>query len=92
MRAVSGRLITYLEMNSTFRGAVEVFNLCRNLQSHDVLFAECVRTFLSYTLDAGTWLHRLETTQKSREFLEHPIHVYVPRTKKKQRKKWIQPS
>ena len=39
LRAASGRMITDIEMNSTFRGAVEVFNLCRNLHPHDVLFA-----------------------------------------------------
>ena len=44
-RAVSGRMITDLEMNSTYRGAVEIFNLCRNLDAHDVWFAECIRTF-----------------------------------------------
>ena len=41
LRAVSGRMITDLEVNSTYRGAVEVFNLCRNLHKQDVLFAEC---------------------------------------------------
>ena len=40
LRAASGRMITDMEMNSTYRGAVEVFNLCRNLHSNDVLFAE----------------------------------------------------
>ena len=36
---VSGRAITDLEMCSTLRGAVEVHNLCRNLNHRDVLFA-----------------------------------------------------
>ena len=40
LRAASGRLMTDLEMNSTFRGAVEGFNLCRNLRKNDVRFAE----------------------------------------------------
>ena len=31
LRAASGRLVTDIEMNSTYRGAVEIFNLCRNL-------------------------------------------------------------
>ena len=35
-RAVSGRLITDLEMNGTYRGAVEIFNLCR----HDVVLQQ----------------------------------------------------
>ena len=51
LRAVSGRMITDLEMNSTYRGAVEVFNLCRNLHPQDALFAECIRTFNEHTLD-----------------------------------------
>ena len=29
LRASNGSLVTELEMNSTFRGAVEIFNLCR---------------------------------------------------------------
>ena len=51
LRAVSQRLITDLEMNSTYRGAVEVFNLCRQLNARDVLFAECIRTFDSRVID-----------------------------------------
>jgi len=38
-------MITELEMNSTYRGQVEVFKLCRKLHPHGVLFAECIRTF-----------------------------------------------
>ena len=56
VRAASGRLITDLEMNSTYRGAVEIFNLVRNLHPHDVLFAECIRTFSEYTIDGRAWL------------------------------------
>ena len=56
LRAVSGRLMTDLEMNSTFRGAVEVANLCRNLRVNDVLFAECIRTFDSSTIDGRSWM------------------------------------
>ena len=44
-RAVSGRMVTDLEMHGTYRGAVEISQLCRNLRSNDVLFAECFRTF-----------------------------------------------
>ena len=40
VRSVSQRSITDLEMNSTYRGAVEVFNLCRHLKMGDVLYAE----------------------------------------------------
>ena len=52
LRAASGRLITDIEMNSTYRGAVEIFNLSRNLNEKDVLFAECIRTFKEHTVDA----------------------------------------
>ena len=59
-RAVSGRLITDIEMSGTLRGAVEVFNLASNLRHGDVLFAECIRTFPSRTVNAAEWFHRLE--------------------------------
>ena len=35
LRNVSGRAMTDLEMCSTLRGAVEVHNLCRNLNHRD---------------------------------------------------------
>ena len=37
LRAASGRMVTDLEMNGTLRGAVEEFNLCRNLRPDDVI-------------------------------------------------------
>jgi hypothetical protein len=51
-RAVSGRMVTDIEMNSTLRGAAEEVNLCVNLRPNDVLFAECVCTFPTETMDA----------------------------------------
>ena len=42
LRACSGRLITELEMNTTYRGAVEIFNLCSKLDGKDLLNAECI--------------------------------------------------
>ena len=51
-RSVSGRMITDIEMNSTLRGAVEEFNLCRNLRHNDVLFAECIRTYATVDVNA----------------------------------------
>ena len=35
-RAVTGRMITDIEMNGTIRGSVEVFNLASNLREGDV--------------------------------------------------------
>ena len=81
-RAASGRLITDLEMNSTYRGAVEVFNLCRHLRQGDVLFAECIRTFSSSTLDGNAWMYRLEDTQKNKKFTESALETYVPPSRK----------
>ena len=81
-RAASGRLITDLEMNSTYRGAVEVFNLCRNLHSHDVLFAECIRSFQSTSIDGRSWMFRLEATQATRQFRTDCLATYVPPTKR----------
>ena len=51
-RAVSGRMITDIEMNGALRGAVEEHNLCVQLRSNDALFAECIRTFPSVELSA----------------------------------------
>ena len=82
MRSVTGRLMTDLEMNSTFRGAVEVTNLCRHLRSNDVLFAECIRTFGSLVVDGRGWMYRLETTQTASKFTAQTMQTYIPVTKK----------
>ena len=82
VRAASGRLMTELEMNSTFRGAVEVFNLCRHLRSGDVLFAECIRTFESCTIDGMQWIWRLNHSQSDATFTQKSVQMYVPPTKK----------
>ena len=81
-RAASGRLITDLEMNSTYRGAVEVFNLCRNLDSHDARFAEYMRTFHSVSFDGRPWMFRLEATQTSQRFRDECLATYIPPTRK----------
>ena len=49
--------MTELEMNSTYRGAVEVFNLCCNLDQSDVLRAECIRTFNEHAIDGRSWMN-----------------------------------
>ena len=82
LRAASGRLITDLEMNSTYRGAVEVFNLCRNLRSDDILFAECTRTFNEHTINGQFWMHRLEDSQTTKAMRESSLQTYVPATRK----------
>ena len=66
LRAASGRMVTDLEMNGTLRGAVEEFKLCRNLRPDDALFAECIRTFPTCTVNAQEWLHRLEVERQAR--------------------------
>ena len=55
--------MTELEMNSTYRGAVEVFDLCCVLDQTDVLKAECTRAFGSLAIDGRsrmnkTWIPR----------------------------------
>ena len=82
LRASSGRLITDMEMNSAYRGAVEVFNLCKNLHKNDVLFAECIRTFKSHDIDGRSWMYRLEATEQHKHFVTSSIQNYVPPTKK----------
>ena len=69
-------------MNSTFRGAVEVFNLCRNLHPKDVLFAECVRTFQECTVDGRPWMYHMEATQLTTQFQENTAETYVPPAKR----------
>ena len=59
--------LTDLEMNSTYRGAVEVLNLCCHLDERDVLNAECIRTFQERTIDGRSWFNRLEESQNSQE-------------------------
>jgi hypothetical protein len=81
-RAVSGRMITDLEMNGTYRGAVEIFNLCRNLRNNDVLFAECTRTFAYAQLDGRAWLHRLATETTRDDAEEAHWELLVPKTRR----------
>ena len=80
-RAVSGRMVTDIEMNGTMRGAVEVFNLASRLRHGDALFAECVRTFPTRDLDARAWLHRLsveaQRVQVQRNPEGKPIVTYI---------------
>ena len=82
LRAASGRLITDIEMNSTYRGAVELFNLSRNLLAKDVLFAECIRTFGSITVDGRAWLNRLESFQAEKKLQNECLQTFVPPTKR----------
>ena len=79
-RAVSGRMITDVEMNSTLRGAVEEFNLCMNLRVNDVLFAECIRTFPTIHLDCQTWFRRLDLETNRCDDIK--ISVLVPPTRR----------
>ena len=74
-------MITDLEMHSTYRGAVEIFNLCRNLHPHDALFAECIRTFNSCTIDGQAWLWQLHVSQGSDAVTQHGFQTYIPPTK-----------
>ena len=78
VRAASGRLITDLDMNSSFRTAVEISNLTRNLHPHDVLFAECIRTFGSMVIDGRSWMYRLESTQSATDLQQECLQNYVP--------------
>ena len=82
LRSASGRLITDLEMNSTYRGAVELFNLSRNLLAKDVLFAECTRAFKEHTVDGRAWLYRLESLQAGKNLQNECLQTFVPPTKK----------
>ena len=61
---------------------VEIFNLCRNLHPHDVLFAECIRTFLETTIDGRAWMHRLEASQMAQTLKQQDLQTYVPPTRK----------
>ena len=63
-RAVSGQMLTDIEMNGASRGAVEDSNLSINVHPQDVLVAEGIRTFPTLTVDVDPWFHQLkvETT------------------------------
>ena len=60
-------MVTKLEVNGVYRGAVEQFNLVSNLRRDDVLFPKCVRIFqtadvdtqASFTVCASPWRTRL---------------------------------
>ena len=82
LRAASGRLITETEMNSTYRGAVEVVDLERRLHPSDVLFAECIRSFNSHDIDGRSWMYRLEASLLGRAMQDNEIDDYVPPTKR----------
>ena len=56
----------------------ETFNLCRNLRARDVLFAECIRTFDSMTIDGRSWLYRLENQSSTQLLSQHTLQTYVP--------------
>ena len=88
-RAVSGRMITDLEMNGTYRGAVEIFNLCRHLDAQDVLKAECIRTFGTDVLDGYAWLHRLDVEAVATGTEKAVWDMVIPKqTKSNQRTGW----
>ena len=71
-----------MEMNSTYRGAVEMFNLCKNLRANDTLFAECIRTFSSCVINGRIWMYRLEAFERSKDLQQFHVETYVPPTKK----------
>ncbi|CAJ1395073.1 unnamed protein product [Effrenium voratum] len=58
-RAVSGRMISDLEINGTVRGAVESMHLCINARDHDALSAECIRSFPTISVRSQAWFERL---------------------------------
>ena len=69
-------------MNSTYRGAVEIANLCRNLDQRDVLNAECIRTFGEDTIDGRSWMNHLESSQVYMQNQESSESTYIPPTRK----------
>ena len=73
-------MITDLDMNGTISGAVEQFNLCTNLRTNDALFAECIRSFPTVTVDANQWLHRLEVEVEA--IADMQVSLPVPATRK----------
>ena len=73
-------MITDLEMNGIYRGAVEQFNLASNLRRNDALFPECVRTFATVAINTQAFFHRqLVASEVSRA---QTYSVYVPPTRR----------
>ena len=52
-------MVTDLEMNGVYRGAVEQFDLASNLRRDDVLFPECIRIFQTVDVDTQALFNRL---------------------------------
>jgi len=57
--AVARRMLTDLEMKGVLREAQASFNLCANLRPDDVLFQECIRTFMTVSLPGCAFMQRL---------------------------------
>ena len=57
------------------RGAVELYNLAKNLRRQDALFAECIRTFATRDVDGRAWLHRLEVELQRIDTVTYVLHV-----------------
>ena len=77
-RAVSGRMVTDLEMNGVFRGAVEQFNLATNLRRNDALFPGCVRTFSTRFINTQTFFYRLRTVMEGGVWMHYTVYVLTP--------------
>ena len=78
-KSVTGRVVTDLEMNGVYRGAVEQSYLARSLRQGDALNAECIHTFASEIVDTSAFFNRLDLSLNVIEIA--PYSAYVPPTK-----------
>ena len=79
-RAVTGRMLTDIEMNGTARGQVEEFNLAANLKSSDILWQEFIRTFQTCSVDGQRVLHKLAIEEQ--RIKETHASVFILATQK----------
>ena len=89
-RAVSGRMVTDLEMNGVFRGAVEQFNLASNIKRNDCLFPECIRTFATRSIDSQPFFHRLRIVLERHLSMQYTVHI-PPISQPRARNKNVKP-
>ena len=80
MRRATQRLITDVHSKGIARGAVESINLLTRRNDHDVLAAECFRTFRTITFPGAELLQREEVVRDDLERGSVTVSVNVRKT------------
>ncbi len=75
MHRVTNRVVTDLTQRCTLRLATEEFNLCVNMDEHDVTNAEFIRTFRSDNFPGGLLVRRWKQEREHRDVAQTRIDV-----------------